>query len=1272
MSFFPCPAESPPRVRPSAPSSPPALSLATRTDPVARHLRFALSQDPKTWHACSAFLALALAPPGSDDAPRASLTDVLRAFDVACVDFFRALRKVMTVAAAPLDARRRSATAPSPTRASKRRRASAGADETKGSSEAKGSSSEPGASLGELESALRVSELRTSFAFTQVVAQKYKLFIDVHFDKTKAGFRALAKFGWRLFLAAKHSTLPTFPDLYSCYHLLVVVEAFLLVNGPRELLRTDLQNMVSMSVKDDRGLIDALASLSVAAKTKLPTLRGVLVDFQRDVVEGALKTALAKEAPEEGTPAALERAPDPGAGLSPDGPARYLGLLHERAAADAASSTSDMARAASAASAAYASSTAKEAAHLVLDETLYLPLDADEERDALAVLGDVSKPVTAGVRGGVAATPGPGAGLILGAGAAQTPWRGASTMRGVLGATPARLGSKAAYSPYAARTTAEAAAPGSSVAANAAGPGPSAPSPFGGGTVGRAAAGGGGHGSVQFTPVSEAMASAAWLHAIVASEASGARAAPRPEPARRIARFVGEDVAKRLMETVHGLAGKTSAALREDAFLVTINGVAALAGAGHNVSLDKLVRRRQEEAVRVFAYFLELVLEGEQRRSLGGDGGPASASLSLSAAAEAKSSITVAGAVASSGGVADVAALAAETATRPAPTLADPDDAQKKSFRALVSSSRFVRSVLACSMEVVVASYKTATLKFPAIPRLLGLDAFDVCNIIEPFVRADATMPREVKKHFNAIEETIMETSAWAKGSSLVGFLRAAKSGVPPPRPGPAAAALKAVSEAAGGDEASPRAAAAAAAAGPRREPSFSVAGVARDAASPAGASTPAGEKPKDAAGREPLGGGASEDSGEGPAAGTAAEKLPEGGGGEGFSFSAEKGSVAAFSTPLRGATTPTRGARDRKDRSDGLGPVATHPGPDPSPLPRRFVRDPRDGQKLPGDATARNTLRIFFAKVMRTSARRLADLCERLQLPPALTQQAYDLVQHVLYDHLSLLYNRHLDQILLCAVYGVCKVNKEGALRGRLVPFRDVIYHYQKQPQCREEVFWTVVVSQTDPGLEVKQHGDIIQFYNDVFIPEIKTFLLELKGASAANALANPRPKTALGDENAAREGAAPGGPPPPRSPLPAGLQSPRKILGGAHAKQSVYVSPMRSDKAAASHMMTPRSKSLFAFVGETTHLGSARGGGDLGFINRRMAASAREQQREARGSDDGGAQQGVLGVAAEASAMAAPPPAAARRETIPEFPADEHERARPGKAPRRSGLGE
>ena len=87
------------------------------------------------------------------------------------------------------------------------------------------------------------------------------------------------------------------------------------------------------------------------------------------------------------------------------------------------------------------------------------------------------------------------------------------------------------------------------------------------------------------------MASASWLHGIVSASAPGG-AASLP-PAVRLARFLGEESAARLVETVHGLAGKTSAALREDAFLVTINGVAALAGAGHNVSLDNLVRRRR-------------------------------------------------------------------------------------------------------------------------------------------------------------------------------------------------------------------------------------------------------------------------------------------------------------------------------------------------------------------------------------------------------------------------------------------------------------------------------------------------------------------------------------------------------------------------------------------------------------------------------------------------------------------------------------------------------
>ena len=220
------------------------------------------------------------------------------------MDFFRALRKFMMAAAVPLNARLKVAAKP-PSKAGGSPRggpASAAKAPNDDDHDEDGLQRSPGSNaddvtnggegLNELEALLSVSELRTSFAFTKVAAQKYRQFLDVHFDVAAPGGVDLASLGWKLYLAAKHSLLPKFPDLYSCYHLLVVVQAFLLVNAPRGLTRTELKNMVSMSVKDDAGDVDALASLSVTSKTKLPLLRSTMEDFQRVIVQGLVASEL--------------------------------------------------------------------------------------------------------------------------------------------------------------------------------------------------------------------------------------------------------------------------------------------------------------------------------------------------------------------------------------------------------------------------------------------------------------------------------------------------------------------------------------------------------------------------------------------------------------------------------------------------------------------------------------------------------------------------------------------------------------------------------------------------------------------------------------------------------------------------------------------------------------------------------------------------------------------------------------------------------------------
>lgn len=90
-------------------------------------------------------------------------------------------------------------------------------------------------------------------------------------------------------------------------------------------------------------------------------------------------------------------------------------------------------------------------------------------------------------------------------------------------------------------------------------------------------------------------------------------------------------------------------------------------------------------------------------------------------------------------------------------------------------------------------------------------------------------------------------------------------------------------------------------------------------------------------------------------------------------------------------------------------------------------------------------------------------DLCDRLELAPPFHDQVHKVITHTIYEHTHLLYNRHLDQLILCTVYGVCKVNNIQT------PFKNIIYQYkQMKDPCRQEVFRTVILEQTE-DLEVR-----------------------------------------------------------------------------------------------------------------------------------------------------------------------------------------------------------
>ena len=73
-------------------------------------------------------------------------------------------------------------------------------------------------------------------------------------------------------------------------------------------------------------------------------------------------------------------------------------------------------------------------------------------------------------------------------------------------------------------------------------------------------------------------------------------------------------------------------------------------------------------------------------------------------------------------------------------------------------------------------------------------------------------------------------------------------------------------------------------------------------------------------------------------------------------------------------------------------------------------------------------------------------------------------MVAHVITEQTSMMYGRQLDQVILCALYGVCKVNQL-----RQITFKDIITHYKKQAQAKNSIFRTVSI-RLRPDLSVAE----------------------------------------------------------------------------------------------------------------------------------------------------------------------------------------------------------
>lgn len=143
----------------------------------------------------------------------------------------------------------------------------------------------------------------------------------------------------------------------------------------------------------------------------------------------------------------------------------------------------------------------------------------------------------------------------------------------------------------------------------------------------------------------------------------------------------------------------------------------------------------------------------------------------------------------------------------------------------------------------------------------------------------------------------------------------------------------------------------------------------------------------------------------------------------------------------------------------------------------------PKSKDSLPVDLVLRKTLIVC--------ARRIFQLAEKLAIDDFHMHRIWVAIRFFLRNHIYALYDRHIDHILLCCVYAICKIT----LGTFDITFAQIIEAYKKifkerGEACNQKIIRHVLIESVDDGSLV--FGNVIQFYNKVFVPTMKPHLVK------------------------------------------------------------------------------------------------------------------------------------------------------------------------------------
>ncbi|XP_059201659.1 retinoblastoma-like protein 2 [Centropristis striata] len=172
---------------------------------------------------------------------------------------------------------------------------------------------------------------------------------------------------------------------------------------------------------------------------------------------------------------------------------------------------------------------------------------------------------------------------------------------------------------------------------------------------------------------------------------------------------------------------------------------------------------------------------------------------------------------------------------------------------------------------------------------------------------------------------------------------------------------------------------------------------------------------------------------------------------------------------------------------------------------------DHQHSQSAANRPRRRNSLQLFARKVYSLMGKRLTQLCPTLDISKELRLKIWTCFEHSLVHCSGFMVDRHLDQLLMCAIYIIAKITKLE------IPFKRIMKCYKSQPLASKNVCKNVLIFGRDtensltgnnnngdhgvsiptpntpsthyPGPCQEERGNLIHFYNQIYTTKMQHF---------------------------------------------------------------------------------------------------------------------------------------------------------------------------------------